>query len=473
MKEITHILYAKVQERCQQSVLRLHNQTFLHAIACEEIIGKPKILTDRRFYGQYMHSLVCHAPIQHRIIALRSTNTEQQERHFSTFLSVSLATSSRRPGESITPGMIRMQAEMKQGERNAIQEQESQLGRLSKCLPKAENSIIPHRILLKYPYAYQAHLERISDFLLCGEGAWWRHTVSGIEFFDVNTPDEDSRGAETLPPLHHFHSHTLKSESTYLQDEWKKCLSSAAAVKIPHQAIRVFDERGNLDHIINTGFLQDDDDDDDDDDSHNDKHDHVEQGSKNYAEDGSQLDYDEDSDEEEENIVAVEELGECLLDQDDQQLELEKNDTETTEATNTGTAVAQKANYEINLRHNEQCPATSLSSSLAKNIAKVMGETEDVKLLDRLRNKLRNNSSSINLQEDYKKQLAHVQTKVLGKHSQVAKSFKEWEKLFTSMNNYIEPSLDDIQKDEKGYISYRTLRLCRQLLQHWNITVHL
>ena len=473
MTEITHILYAKVQERCQQSVLRLHNQTFLHTIACEEIIGRPKILTERKFYGRYLHSLVCHAPIQHRIIALRSTNTEQQERHFSTFSSVSLATSSRRPGEVITPGMIRMQAEMKQGERNAIQEQESQLGRLSKCLLKAEKSIISHRILLKYPYAYQANLERISDFLLCREGAWWRHTVSGIEFFDVNTPDEDPRGAETLPPLHHFRSHTLKSESTYLQDEWKKCLSSAAAVKIPHQAIRVFDERGNLDHIINTGFLQDDDDDDDDDDSHNDKHDHVEQGSKNYAEDGSQLDYDEDSDEEEENIVAVEELGECLLDQDDEQLELEQNDTETAEATNTGTAVAQKANYETNLRHNEQWSATSLFSSLAKNIANVIGETEDVKLLDRLGNKLRNNSSSINLQEDYKKQLAHVQTKVLGKHSQAAKSFKEWEKLFTSMNNYIEPSLDDIQNDEKGYILYRTLRLCRQLLQHWNITLHL
>ena len=470
MTEITHILYAKVQERCQQSVLRLHNQTFLHAIACEEIIGKPKILTERKFYGRYLHSLVCHAPIQHRIIALRSTNTEQQERHFSTFSSVSLATSSRRPGESITPGMIRMQAEMKQGERNAIQEQESQLGRLSKCLPKAKNSIIPHRIVVKYPFAYQAHLERISDFLLCGEGAWWRHTVSGIEFFDINTPDEDPRGAETLPPLHHFRSHTLKSESTYLQDEWKKCLSSAAGVKIPHQAIRVFDERGNLDHIINTGFLHDDDDDDD---SHNNKYDHVEQGSKHCAEDGSQLDYDEDSDEEEENIVAVQELGECLLDQDDQQLELGQNDTETAEATNTGTAVAQKANYETNLRNSEQCPATSLSSSLAKNIAKVIGETEDVKLLDRLRNKLRNNSSSINLQEDYKKQLAHVQTKVLGKHSQVAKSFKEWEKLFTSMNNYIEPSLDDIQKDEKGYILYRTLRVCRQLLKHWNITVHL
>ena len=102
----------------------------------------------------------------------------------------------------------------------------------------------------------------------------------------------------------------------------------------------------------------------------NNKHDHVEQGSKNCAEDGSQLDYDEDSDEEEENIVAVEELVECLLDQDDQQLELEQNDTETAEATNTGKAVTQKANYETNLRNSEQCPATSLSSSLAKKYRK-------------------------------------------------------------------------------------------------------
>lgn len=95
MTEIMQILYAKVQESCQKNVLRLHNQTFLHAIACEEVLGKPIILTEKKFYGCYLHSLVCHAPIQHRIIYSRSTNTEQQERHFNTFASISLATSSR------------------------------------------------------------------------------------------------------------------------------------------------------------------------------------------------------------------------------------------------------------------------------------------------------------------------------------------------------------------------------------------
>ena len=96
MTEIMQILYARVQERCQNSVLGLHNQTFLHAIACEEVIGKPIILTEKNFYGHYLHSLVCHTPIQHRIICSRSTNTEQQESYFNTFVSISLETSSSR-----------------------------------------------------------------------------------------------------------------------------------------------------------------------------------------------------------------------------------------------------------------------------------------------------------------------------------------------------------------------------------------
>ena len=182
MTEISHIFYAKPEERCPRSILRLHNQTSLHAIACEEVIGKPRILTEKKFYGRYLHSLVVHAPIQHCIICSRSTNTEQQERHFSTLSSISVATSSRRPGEIITPGIIRMQAEMKSEEnqqRDSVKEQESRLGKLARCLTPPENTVIPHRVILKYPQAYQAHLERISDFLHCGEGIWWRHILTG------------------------------------------------------------------------------------------------------------------------------------------------------------------------------------------------------------------------------------------------------------------------------------------------------
>lgn len=134
------------------------------------------------------------------------------------------------------------------------------------------------------------------------------------------------------------------------------------------------------------------------------------------------------------------------------------------------TTVAHETNY---CGDGQNFSTSSLSSVLAKNVAKIIGETEDVRKLDKYRNKLRNSPNSRVLQEDYKTLLGHVQTQVLGKHSQIAKSFKEWEKQFTSTNDCLEPTLDDIEKDEKGYNLYKMLRLCRQLLKHWNIIVHL
>ena len=82
MTEISSILYSRPEKCCQKSILRLHNQTFLHDIVCEEVIGRLQVLSEKKFYGRYFHSLAVHAPIQHRIVCLRSTNTEQQERHF-------------------------------------------------------------------------------------------------------------------------------------------------------------------------------------------------------------------------------------------------------------------------------------------------------------------------------------------------------------------------------------------------------
>ena len=68
-----------------------------------EVIGKPWILTEKNCFGQYLHSLVVHAPIQQHIICSRSTNMDQQECHFSTLSSISMATSSRRLGRNYNP----------------------------------------------------------------------------------------------------------------------------------------------------------------------------------------------------------------------------------------------------------------------------------------------------------------------------------------------------------------------------------
>ena len=146
-----------------------------------------------------------------------------------------------------------MQAEMKSEEnqqRDSLKEQEFRLGKLARCLTPPENTVI-----LKYPQAYQAHLERISDFLHCGEGIWWRHILTGVEFLDA--PDERQRN-DKGPPLHLFCSHTLQSKEQYLRDCWNECL--AQQFPIPHHVLKIYDEDGNLQSVQHTGFLEDDDD---------------------------------------------------------------------------------------------------------------------------------------------------------------------------------------------------------------------
>ena len=94
---------------------------------------------------------------------------------------------------------------------------------------------------------------------------------------------------------------------------------ASAGVKIPHHTIRVFDESGNLSQIIHTVFLQDDDDDDDDvNDDNEGENDHDD---CNEIDGRSEDDAEDSDDEDEETLLAVEQVGECLLDQDDQKLE--------------------------------------------------------------------------------------------------------------------------------------------------------
>ena len=64
----------------------------------------------------------------------------------------------------------------------------------------------------------------------CSEWQW---------IFDVSTTVEAQPGADTFPLLHHFCNHTLKSETIYLLDNWKKYVASAGG-KIPHQTISVW-----------------------------------------------------------------------------------------------------------------------------------------------------------------------------------------------------------------------------------------
>ena len=366
LTELSKLLYLPAQSRSPRLVLRLHNTAFLHAMLCKETIGQPKILTSRKFYGRYWHSITAHAAKQSRIISGGSANTEEEERQFNSLQGITKLTN-RRPGDIITPSLVRLQAEQqmaKARQANAVKSQESQISKYYKALPPFPNTIIPHRYIVRYPREYQAHLQGISDFLLCGEGVWWKHVVAGVEFLD---------GMDQLsfrpqgPSLHHFRSSTLKLEEQHLKQCWDACLADDA-IKIPHRVIRLYADNGDCIQVIHTNFLNDDNDDDGIDDN-DEEEDYVEADVLQNSGQQHELDYcDDDDDVVEEQLESLEvsltcsvtnkELG-AFDDQDDND-DQEDESTEQLETPNSPSLPIQE----------EFQPYTMNSSDIKKHLNK-------------------------------------------------------------------------------------------------------
>ena len=240
LTELSKLLYLPANSHCPKLVLWLHNQAFIHAMICKEIIDKPQTLTERKFYGRYWHSISAHAAKQSRIVSLKSSNTEEEERHFNTLQGVTKLTN-RRPGDIITPSLIPLQAEQKLAESkhatsNPAKIQESQISKYYSTLPLHPSTVIPNWYLIKHPKEYQAHLQSISDFIACGEGVWWHHILSGVEFFDG--PNE-AKSKPQGPAIHHFRSSNLQLEEEYLHQCWERCLNDDTITN-PHRVIRIY-----------------------------------------------------------------------------------------------------------------------------------------------------------------------------------------------------------------------------------------
>ena len=179
-------------------------------MAVRFLIGTPVKVTMRRMYGRHYHALCTHAPIINRLRCLRSTNTEQEERSFNTLKSITNQTSNMRPEHIISNGFLRLQAEQQiNATYRSLAKQESYISSLASKLEQAPNSFIPLYYIKRYPDYYQAHLERLGNFLILGQGVWWKKCKNGITFYDgPNEPAFRDEG----PPLHYFRSQSIKSE---------------------------------------------------------------------------------------------------------------------------------------------------------------------------------------------------------------------------------------------------------------------
>ena len=109
--EIAEILYSDPEKRSPQTVLRLHNLTYVHAQHCIKIFGKPKTMSMRKMFGRYFHSLTTHSALLHRIVAPCLLNTEVEERMFGQCKSITKNTSNQHTNHIITNILVRMNCE--------------------------------------------------------------------------------------------------------------------------------------------------------------------------------------------------------------------------------------------------------------------------------------------------------------------------------------------------------------------------
>ena len=114
-----------------------------------------------------------------------------------------------------------------------------------------------------------------------------------------------------------------------------------------------------------------------------------------------------------------------------------------------------------------------LATKLCKNIARIVGETDDVQQLDQARKDLKCHPTSDFYNDKYQNLLVQMQTKILAQHTSLKKEHNNWEKEYCFKHDFHEPNLSDVKQDKRQYSIYKKIILCEELLKVWNITVHL
>ena len=185
---ISEILYSDEEKRNPKQVLSLYNNAWLHLELCKELIPNPQTISRRKLYGTYLHALTSHAPPQYEIVSQKSINAENQERLFGQARRTAEATSNRHPENIIFTILLRLQAKKEAGHiLHSVNEADSQVSRAAKSLPQCNGSTFSKKFVKKRIQSWQAHLERISSFLVEGEGVWWRENWEIITSFEMET----------------------------------------------------------------------------------------------------------------------------------------------------------------------------------------------------------------------------------------------------------------------------------------------
>ena len=150
---VSEVMCADESVRSPKMLLQLYNNAWLH----HQLFSQSKILK-----CLYLHSISKHAPEQYEIVCLKSINTENQERMFGHSRHIAEKTSNRHASNIITSVMIRMQCITGRTKATSVSSAAAHVSSFG-------GTIIPVEFAAKHKHSWQAHLYRISPFLVCGE----------------------------------------------------------------------------------------------------------------------------------------------------------------------------------------------------------------------------------------------------------------------------------------------------------------
>ena len=242
---VSKILYLDEEKRTPKQVLSLYNRAWLHMELCKDLFPRPKKLTRRKLFGTYLHALTAHSPLQFEIISQKSVNTENQERLFGQARRAAEAASNRHPQNIISTVMLRLQAKKEVGNIiHSINEADSQVSKAAACLDQVSGTSISKSFVRTRLHSWQAHLERISPFLV-EKRAWWTETTTTYEFKDG---DDDQCYHPEGPDLLHFSTSSLKDVTKRQVKAWKHIADNSTPLPTP--SICLYKEDGQLEDRV-------------------------------------------------------------------------------------------------------------------------------------------------------------------------------------------------------------------------------